>query len=141
MNRIGNKCKTCKSVITERTAVYKGFDRRLQSRCRYCYPAHRDSMPSRTTKARANTYRQWKWGISPLEYNKKLELQLGGCAICKQPCKVRNGLSVDHNHKTNIIRDLLCHRCNVVLGMLEEDENLIIAMVEYIKRHNIKVAV
>ena len=35
------------------------------------------------------------------------------CAICKQPRSAfKNSLSVDHNHKTNKIRGLLCFRCN-----------------------------
>jgi hypothetical protein len=45
---------------------------------------------------------------------------------------------VDHNHKTGQIRDLLCIRCNTTLGMLEEDEDLIFSMLEYIKRHSVK---
>jgi len=35
------------------------------------------------------------------------------CAICKKPRSAfKNSLSIDHNHKTNKIRGLLCFRCN-----------------------------
>lgn len=138
MNKLGNKCKGCDLILDKHNAFYKGFGCYLQSRCKTCFPRHRDLSPSRSTEARAETYTKWRWGIRPAEYNRRLELQLGGCAICKKVCDVRNRLSVDHNHKTGAVRDLLCHRCNVVLGMLNEDEDLIISMVEYIKRHNIK---
>jgi len=33
-------------------------------------------------------------------------------------------LAVDHNHKTGQVRQLLCHRCNVILGFAEKAENL-----------------
>jgi Recombination endonuclease VII len=40
------------------------------------------------------------------------------CAICEKPREVfKKNLSVDHNHKTNKIRGLLCYRCNkFILG-------------------------
>ena len=35
------------------------------------------------------------------------------CAICKKPRSAfKKSLSVDHNHKSNKIRGLLCYRCN-----------------------------
>lgn len=35
------------------------------------------------------------------------------CAICKKPRSAfKKSLSVDHNHKSNKIRGLLCFRCN-----------------------------
>lgn len=43
-----------------------------------------------------------------------LILQYGNeCAICKKPRSAfKKNLSVDHNHKTNKIRGLLCFSCN-----------------------------
>ncbi len=38
------------------------------------------------------------------------------CAICKKPRSAfKNSFSVDHNHKTDKIRGLLCYRCNKFL--------------------------
>lgn len=35
------------------------------------------------------------------------------CAICRKPREAfKKNLSVDHNHKSNKIRGLLCYRCN-----------------------------
>ena len=35
------------------------------------------------------------------------------CAICKKPRSAfKKSLSVDHNHKSNKIRGLLCYKCN-----------------------------
>jgi hypothetical protein len=85
-------------------------------------------------------YLKYKFNMTIEEYDKKLSLQLGGCAICKQPSKINRRLHVDHDHKTGAIRDLLCQRCNRILGLLYEDENLIWDILDYLKRHNEKVA-
>lgn len=65
-----------------------------------------------------------RYGISPEEYARLLDLQGGVCAICGNPeTLVRRGrsvpLMVDHDHMSGLIRGLLCHRCNVGLGLLE----------------------
>lgn len=67
-----------------------------------------------------------KFGITEQDYNKIIQKQKGTCAICKHKekkihhCtnKIQN-LCVDHNHKTNKIRGLLCNNCNACLGWYE----------------------
>lgn len=55
------------------------------------------------------------------------------CAICLKPTAK---LLVDHNHITNKIRELLCHRCNVGLGLFLEDVNIMKAAIAYVEKHN-----
>jgi Recombination endonuclease VII len=45
-------------------------------------------------------------------YNRLLEYQTGVCWICKLNCDINDNLSVDHDHKTSLVRGLLCHDCN-----------------------------
>jgi hypothetical protein len=51
-----------------------------------------------------------------------LERQGGRCAICNEP-DGSDGMELvpDHDHTTGRPRGLLCHRCNVGLGMLGDD--------------------
>lgn len=58
------------------------------------------------------------------DYENLFRVQGGLCAICKRPEKecltrTQHKLCVDHNHATGIIRGLLCHRCNVLVGAVE----------------------
>ena len=131
--KYGDNCKDCGYPIFEDNAVTKG--KYLQTRCKTCYRIYSDNLPSRSKEARRYQYVAWKFGLSPEEYERKVELQLGGCAICKQPCNVRASLAVDHDHKTGAIRDLLCHRCNMVLGAVNDNELLLLEMMDYLKRH------
>jgi len=39
---------------------------------------------------------------------------------------------VDHNHKTNKVRGLLCQRCNMGIGQFRDDPNLMARAVEYL---------
>ncbi len=74
-----------------------------------------------------------KFGLTQKDYNKLLEQQNGVCAICG--CEP-NGkkLAVDHNHKTEKNRGLLCTNCNLCLGLLKEDIFLFKEAIKYLKK-------
>lgn len=55
------------------------------------------------------------YGITLEDYEKMLESQNGGCAICGRVPTGR-ALHVDHDHKTGLVRGLLCHSCNHAIG-------------------------
>lgn len=76
------------------------------------------------------------YGITPEQYDAMLSAQNNVCAICLEPEK-RAGkqLCVDHCHNTGIVRGLLCSRCNVCLGQLEENQVLLTALINYITKH------
>lgn len=60
-----------------------------------------------------------------------LKRQGGTCAICGEPpCKKR--LHIDHDHKTNKIRGLLCFRCNFAVGFFRDDPDVMFAAAEYV---------
>lgn len=62
------------------------------------------------------------YGITLSEYEDMLRAQGGLCAICRQPERAAGrSLAVDHCHTTNRVRGLLCMRCNIALGMYEDD--------------------
>ena len=58
-------------------------------------------------------YLQYKYGITLKQYNDLLDKQDGVCYICRRsPKQVGHNLHVDHDHKTMVIRGLLCTFCN-----------------------------
>lgn len=59
------------------------------------------------------------------DYNNLLKNQGNKCAICKTKFKKLteqniDRLCIDHNHKTEQIRGLLCTQCNLAIGNLKE---------------------
>jgi hypothetical protein len=63
-----------------------------------------------------------RYGITEADYYKKLAEQDGKCAICHSSDPVRHRLHVDHDHDSGQVRSLLCFRCNIQLGFLEDRE-------------------
>ena len=59
--------------------------------------------------------------------------QDGGCAICGcVPSKDEKPLHADHCHADGTIRGLLCNRCNVVLGKVDERVDLLLRAARYL---------
>jgi Recombination endonuclease VII len=58
-----------------------------------------------------------KYGLPPGTYQRMLAEQNGLCAICKR----RRKLCIDHDHVTKQVRQLLCNKCNLAIGLFEDD--------------------
>ena len=70
-------------------------------------------------------------GLTPDDYLALLAKQGGVCAICGvRPNKKR--LALDHCHKTDKLRGLLCDTCNRGLGMFHDDPLRLYAAIEYL---------
>lgn len=48
-------------------------------------------------------------------------------------------LHVDHDHTTKAVRSLLCFACNHGIGNFRDDPALLLAALEYLGRHGIKL--
>jgi len=76
-----------------------------------------------------------RYGISPGQYEAMSMAQKWLCAVCGEKQKDGRRLCVDHNHKTGVIRDLLCTRCNIAIGAFGDSPFLLTAAALYLKRH------
>lgn len=78
------------------------------------------------------------FGISLEDYHVMLQAQNGVCDICKKenPSKKDKYFSVDHNHKTDQVRGLLCLHCNRGIGCFFENVQIMLNAIEYIRKYN-----
>lgn len=61
-----------------------------------------------------------KYNLTENEWREFFERQDGRCAICgKHQSILSRRLSVDHDHKTGIVRGLLCGHCNYCLSIFD----------------------
>ncbi len=102
----------------------------LAARCMECYTLYQ-----REDRSHKN------YGITEVQYNLMLKSQNGVCKICKQPETVKQygkvrRLSVDHCHKTNKVRGLLCLRCNTLLAHVENRPEILEAIPKYLQKEN-----
>lgn len=79
-------------------------------------------------------WRQKGINITPEQYLIKLAEQNSCCKICRRPEKVfKKSFAPDHDHKTGIIRGLLCGPCNPALGYFQDDQDRILRAINYLK--------
>ncbi len=87
-----------------------------------------------------NAFLRKRYGIGIKDYHTMLDAQGGCCAICRkaEANEIRGkvvSLAVDHDHKTGVVRALLCFTCNAALGLFNDDTGLLDAAKAYLERH------
>lgn len=122
-------CPTCDTWLPEASfhSSLKNSDR-LSQMCSPC-----DSLYGMTRK----------FNISLDRYQKMLDSQGGGCAICGGQSRNGDRLSVDHDHACcpqrgrscgQCVRGLLCADCNRSIGMMADDPQRLRAAADYLER-------
>ncbi len=144
------QCAHCKeslpvSCFSKALKMKSGLD----SYCRDCKKKMRDANIENRRVAARNSWHKHKakyrprkrahrlrseFGLSLAEYDQMFEMQDGNCKICGLP-EINKRLAVDHCHKTDKIRGLLCGRCNTTLGRVEENTETLWNMIEYLMKH------
>lgn len=72
-----------------------------------------------------------KYDMTEDDYLEMLEKQNGKCAICGKEIVDRH-LFVDHSHDTGEVRGLLCHHCNIGIGFLRDDVEILRNAIKYL---------
>lgn len=114
-------------------------------------PSYRNKEENKVYKATYHKYnrrRKWErdlkklYGLSVDDYEQMFKNQNGCCAICGLPestADKRTGqvrmLAVDHCHKTNKIRALLCSKHNLLLGLLHDDLSILKLVEGYLVKY------
>jgi prolyl oligopeptidase PreP (S9A serine peptidase family) len=76
---------------------------------------------------------KYEYGITLDQYNEMFKEQEGKCAICQRhQNKLTRTLCVDHDHKTNKVRALLCLTCNTDVSVVE---NRLEEMTNYLNKY------
>jgi Recombination endonuclease VII len=107
----------------------------------YCRPCVLSQMKVRNATADGKRIvREYRlrgdYGITQERYDELFAKQDGCCAICgRHRSAQKRILSVDHDHATGAVRELLCARCNTGLGGADDDIGVLQAMIDYLKRH------
>ncbi len=76
-----------------------------------------------------------RYGITNDEYLQMLTEQHESCAICKRHQTSVGPLEIEHDHGTERVRALACHRCNTGLGLFLEHPEYLRNAAAYIEEH------
>ena len=134
------KCNTCKKTQplthfgvyrirnTERRRHKCNKCRRIESQERYAKNPHiKEKM-----KATAYEHHLKKtYGLNKKDVDQMLLDQDNKCAICKKG--FTKSPNIDHCHKTDKIRGLLCWNCNIGIGYLKDNPEILRNAITYLE--------
>jgi hypothetical protein len=80
------------------------------------------------------------YGITQKQWLTLKAKQNHKCAICKINLSQIKIITLDHDHKTGIIRGLLCNECNRSLGGFKDNIQLLQNAINYLQNKTIKCA-
>ena len=145
------KCITCGKIKTVNmfyckkrgVSEYEGeckVCRKIRSRRYWCTTGRFKKEPCRIHSLKN------KYGITIEQYDKMHKSQNGVCSICGNPemtkykDRTTQRLSIDHDHKTGLIRGLLCRKCNTSLSAFEDDIDILASAISYLVNNKIRKA-
>lgn len=85
---------------------------------------------------RRNALLKKVYGITIEQFAEMAETQGYKCAACNTDKPGGTGSwHVDHCHKSDVVRGLLCWRCNVMLGQAGDEESVLQGLIDYLRKH------
>lgn len=72
-----------------------------------------------------------RYGITAEQRAEMHSAQKNRCAICGE----LGHLFIDHCHEREKVRGLLCRKCNVVIGMANDNPAILAAAIAYLEKH------
>lgn len=143
------RCKTCKNAAAKQERKVSTRPRARQKRYASAHPDRIQAKERRYHEANPGLKKLWnekyseqqwsaslkKYGLTKDSYMELANRQDGLCKICSLPevSKRIRRLSVDHCHKTNLVRGLLCGKCNKAIGLLKDSPELASNAASYLR--------
>ena len=126
----------CKGCDEEKSVDEFGRDAKAKSgkrnRCKKCWAAYH------RVRYKTDGHYRKRYGITMEDYQAMVAHQDGLCAICHQKPPFRQ-LFVDHDHRTNKVRGLLCSPCNTGIGYFKDDCERMKQAIAYVITNRVEV--
>lgn len=114
------KCCRCAEIKSKTT--FRRNNRKKDGFCDYC------------NECDSYFRRKRKYGVGKSEVLAFAATQNGKCAICMKLLVPGRDTHVDHDHKTGVVRGLLCFVCNRGIGMFRDSDEILSRAVDYLRR-------
>ncbi len=135
--------KTCNTCLQEKPIdsfyLHRGARTSEGYRAPTCKDCHKqksmawaEKNPDKVAAHRRKRNLKEKYGLTVEQYDEMVFEQNGACFVCNTVPE-RRRLNVDHCHKTGKVRKLLCDKCNMAIGLLEDDIDRISKVRKYLE--------
>lgn len=99
-----------------------------------CYKEYRKKNAKDPKERNVINQKKYWYNLTEEEYKNLFITQNNKCAICgKEFTKTDRGV-VDHNHMTKKVRGALCMKCNFLLGLANDDINILKNAITYLEK-------
>jgi hypothetical protein len=131
-NGLKSNCKDCANKST-RNSFNKNKEKHYKKHKEYI-----EQNKNEVTSYRRDWHFKNKYNITLTELDDLRVKQNYSCKLCgkHELDTPRKSLCVDHCHKTNKVRGLLCESCNQALGLFYDNINTIEKAAKYLREHD-----
>lgn len=131
-------CSRCEEILPLKSFWKSRNKEARKGRATYCCKCMKEYEAKRYEEGKTRNGRLERlYGITLEQYDKMLEEQSNCCALCGSSSPKRGSrFIVDHCHKTGNVRALLCHLCNIFIGMAGDNPNLLRKAADYLESYN-----
>ncbi|MFG3136056.1 endonuclease domain-containing protein [Streptomyces sp. NPDC048211] len=120
LDEVTKACRTCGDIKPE-SAFHRGGYGRRRTICSACRSAARRGNRGETPEQRLKRKLKDEYQLTVAQYEALVAAQGGLCASCNRGPEAGRRLAVDHCHATGVVRALLCTRCNLIVGVFENN--------------------
>lgn len=151
-DKLSYKCKDCwnakckefrlnnpdKIKLTNKISYYNKRQERLESQKEYSLKNKEKLLMYAKEYREKNPFYSRKqslkrFGLELEDFFKMIEKQSNSCTICGNEFKKDSDAHLDHNHRTNKHRGLLCSACNTSIGLVKENTITLNNMIKYLE--------
>lgn len=124
------RCSRC--GIEKPTADFYNTD----AYCKQCRSEYKKTIRGKLRRKDRAYQLERLYGISLEDHDNILAAQNGCCPGCGATSFNDKSyhLAVDHNHETGEVRGLLCLKCNRILGLADDDPEVLRRLADYLER-------
>lgn len=123
-----HKCLDCSKFVSYRA-----------KRCRDCNGIHK-KIHENLKEYQRDWQRKKKYNLEPGEFDVFWQANYGKCYLCGKLMEMPQNkqgqsldtVAIDHDHKTGIVRGLLCFSCNKGLGYFKDNIELLKKAIKYL---------
>ena len=131
-------CKVCERAMAKNW--YESNKEKATAKVREWRQQNADAVKQYRANNRHKHYRQElvrKYGVEPQWFDDQLQRQENSCMCCKRQFQWGHKQTtphVDHCHDSQEVRGILCNRCNTVLGLCEDNTELLTTLARYLRK-------
>lgn len=139
----GKRCRDCATIADKESSNnwYRNLDPERKAKRRERSTEYARNWRIKNPDRYMDRVLRREFGITFSDFKETYDKQNGKCAICLEKLpddfmrsKSRKGVHIDHDHVTDVVRGILCFRCNIGLGSFRDSPEFLRSAALYLEK-------